>query len=129
MSKIIQITTFNNILDQFFEYMETEFPYFRSDLILTKSIITTVRKSNPRLVVELFLEYMLPFEKQIIECDEDFFMNFENNISLDKDNMMYGLKLKSIWLSNQDKKPEKILRGKATIFHFFGKLIKIGKLI
>lgn len=129
MSKIIQITTFNNILDQFFEYMETEFPYFRSDLILTKSIITTVRKSNPRLVVEQFLEYMLPFEKQIIECDEDFFMNFENNISLDKDNMMYGLKLKSIWLSNQDKKPEKILRGKATIFHFFGKLIKIGKLI
>lgn len=129
MSKIIQITTFNNILDQFFDYMETEFPYFRSDLILTKSIITTVRKSNPRLVVEQFLEYMLPFEKQIIECDEDFFMNFENNISLDKDNMMYGLKLKSIWLSNQDKKPEKILRGKATIFHFFGKLIKIGKLI
>lgn len=129
MSKIIQINIFNNILDQFFEYMENEFPYFKSDLILTKSIIYTIRKSNPRLVVEQFLDYILPFEQQIKNCDEDFFLNFENNISLNKDNMMYGLKLKSIWLSNQDQNPEKILRGKAIIFHFFGKLIKISKLI
>jgi hypothetical protein len=129
MSKIIQITTFNNILEQFFDYMEDEFQYFKSDLILTRSIITTVRKSNPRLVVEQFLEYILPFEKYIVECDEDFFLNFENNMSLNKDNMMYGLKLKSIWLSNQNQSADKILRGKAVIFHFFGKLIKIAKLI
>jgi len=129
MSKIVQITTFNNILDQFFDYMEVEFPYFRSDLILTRSIITTVKKSNPRLVVEQFLEYILPFERQILECDEDFFLNFENTMSLNKDNMMYGLKLKSMWLSNQDQSSEQTLRGKAVIFHFFSKLIKIAKLI
>jgi hypothetical protein len=129
MSKIVQITTFNNILEQFFDYMENEFPYFKSDLILTRSIITTVRKSNPRLVVEQFLEYILPYENQIKECDEDFFLNFENNMSLNKDNMMYGLKLKSIWLSNQDQSSKKTLLGKAIIFHFFGKMIKIAKLI
>ena len=58
-----------------------------------------------------------------------FFLNFENNIALNKDNMMYGLKLKTIWLSNQDQSPEKTLRGKAVVFHFFGKLIKIAKII
>jgi hypothetical protein len=129
MSKIVQITTFNNVLDSFFDFMENEFPYFRSDLILSRSIITTVRKSNPRLVVEQFLEYILPYERQIIECDEDFFLNFEKNMTLDKDNMMYGLKLKSMWLSNQDQSEEKTIRGKAVIFHYFGKLIKIAKLI
>lgn len=129
MSKIIQIKVFNDLLDQFFNYMVDEFPYFKSDIILTKSFIDTLRKSNPRLVVEQFIEYIIQYEHQIKEYDADFFLNFENNMSLDKENLMFGLKLKTIWLSNSDQNSDKSIRAKATIFHFLEKLIKIGKTI
>lgn len=125
----MQIKIFNDVLDQLFEYMGSEFPYFRSDLVLTKSVIDTVRKSNPRLVVEQFLAYIAPYEKQIMDCDEDFFMNFENNMSLDKDNIMFGMKLRSMWLSNMIQDEKQIIRQKATVFMMFMKLLKIGKTI
>jgi hypothetical protein len=124
MNKIVQIKIFNDILDQFFMYLEHEFEYFRSDIILTKSSIDLIRKSNPRLVVEQFLEYVTPYSKQIMDCDEDFFLNFEQNMGLDKDNILYGLKLKSFWMENANNNPEQTLRQKATIFYYFQKLLK-----
>lgn len=123
MNKIIQIKVFNDVMDQFFAYMENAFPFFRSDLVLTKSSIDLLRKSNPRLVVEQFLKYISPYTKQIMECDENFFLNFENNMNLDKENLLYGLKLKSIWLENSHQDTEEILRQKATIFFYFQKLL------
>jgi hypothetical protein len=124
MNKIIQIKVFNDVMDQFFEYMETEFSYFRSDIVLTKSSIDFVKRGNPRLVVEQFVQYITPYSKQIMECDEDFFLNFEQNMGLDKENLLYGLKLRSIWLTNSTQDPDKTLRQKATIFHYFQKLLK-----
>lgn len=124
MNKIVQIKIFNDVLDQFFEYMETEFTFFRSDIVLTKSSIDLIKRGNPRLVVEQFLQYISPYSKQIMECDEDFFMNFEQNMGLDKENLLYGLKLKSIWLENSNQDSDKILRQKATIFFYFQKLLK-----
>lgn len=124
MNKIVQIKVFNDILDQFFMYLENEFDFFRSDIILTKSSIDLIRKSNPRLVVEQFLEYVTPYSKQIMECDDDFFLNFEQNMSLDKDNLLYGLKLKSFWTDTSHQNPEKTLRQKATMFYYFQKLLK-----
>jgi hypothetical protein len=124
MNKIVQIKVFNDILDQFFTYMEDEFPYFKSDIILTKSSIDFVRRSNPRLVVEQFIQYISPYSTQIMECDEDFFLNFETNMGLDKDNLLYGLKLKSMWMENSHQDQEKTLRQKATIFYYFQKLLK-----
>lgn len=124
MNKIVQIKIFNDVLDQFFEYMENEFEYFRSDILLTKSSIDFIKRGNPRLVVEQFVQYITPYSKQIMECDEDFFMNFEQNMGLDKENLLYGLKLKSIWLANSTQDQEKTIRQKATIFFYFQKLLK-----
>lgn len=123
MNKIVQIKVFNDILDQFFTYMEHEFSYFKSDIILTKSSIDFIRRSNPRLVVEQFIQYISPYSIQIMECDEDFFLNFETNMRLDKDNLLYGLKLKSMWMENSHQDQEKTLRQRATIFYYFQKLL------
>lgn len=129
MNRIAQIKIFNDLMDQFFEYMEHEFPYFRSDILLTKSSIDLIRKSNPRLVVEQFIHYICPYSTQIMECDEDFFLNFEHNMGLNKENILYGLKLKSIWLANSNKDNETVLRQKATIFYYFQKLLKCASKI
>jgi hypothetical protein len=129
MNKIAQIKIFNDLMDQFFEYMEDEFPYFRSDILLTKSSIDLIRKGNPRLVVEQFIQYIYPYSTQIMECDEEFFLNFEHNMGLNKENLLYGLKLKSIWLANSNQDSEIILRQKATIFYYFQKLLKCASKI
>ena len=102
MNKIVHIKIFNDILDQFFNFLEKSFVDSRSDLILTRNTIEFLRKNNPRLVVEEFMNYIKPFEKQIINCDEDFFINFEQNLpgsTSSKENLLLGSRLKLIWLS------------------------------
>lgn len=125
MNKIVQIKIFNDILDQFFDFLELNFPYFKSDIILTRSTTEFIRKSNPRLVVEQFMTYVLPYKKQIFDCNEEFFMNFENNLSnaeLTSENLMAGMKIKSMWQS-----PDTSQHQKAYIWLFFQKLIKSGE--
>ena len=127
MSKIAKIKRFNDYLDQLFNYLEDTFPFYKSDIILTKNSIHFIRKSNPRLVVEQFLEYVQPYSEQIFSCDEDFFMNFEQNMSLDQENMLYGLKLKSLWIQNTN--ISQILYQKARIFDYFQKLLNSAALV
>ena len=123
MSKIVQIKIFNDLLDQFFEYLETNFSMFKSDVILSKSTIEFVRKSNPRLVVEQFMSYILPYYKEIFDCNEDFFLNFDVNVKdLSSENMIFGKRIRSIWLSNQITD-----NHKAYIWLYFQKLITAGE--
>lgn len=123
MNRIIQIKNFNGLLDQFFDFIEESFYDFRSDIILTRSTTEFIRKSNPRLVVEEFMQYVSPYSDQIFGCDESFFLNFEKNLasSLTRDNLLFGMKLKSIWQSSNITDIQK-----ATVFFYFQKLLKAG---
>ncbi|NBO99430.1 MAG: hypothetical protein EBU90_04785 [Proteobacteria bacterium] len=125
MNKIVQIKIFNDILDQFFDFLEKQFQYFKSDIILTRSTTEFIRNSNPRLVVEQFMEMVMPYRKQIFDCNEDFFLNFETNISsqqLTHENLLAGMKIKNMWLS-----PETGTHQKAYIWMYFQKLIRAGE--
>lgn len=125
MNKIVQIKIFNDILDQFFEYLENNFPYFKSDIILTKSATVFIRNSNPRLVVEQFMSLVSPYQQQIFDCNENFFLDFENNLTksgLTVDNVLAGMKIKNMWLSE-----EITDRQKAYIWLYFQKLLKAGE--
>ena len=79
MSKILQIKIFNDILDQFMDYLDENFKFFRSDLILIRNTMEFIRRSNPRLVVEQYMSYVGPYKKHIFNCDENFFINFDKN--------------------------------------------------
>lgn len=125
MNKIIQIKIFNDILDQFFEYLENNFPYFKSDIILTKSTTVFIRNSNPRLVVEQFMNLVSPYQQQIFDCNEDFFLDFEKNLNksdLTGDNLLAGMKIKNMWLSEEITDHQK-----AYIWLYFQKLLKAGE--
>lgn len=125
MNRIVQIKMFNDILDQFFGYLESNFPIFKSDIIITKSSVDFLRKNNPRLVVEQFMKYTSPYSKQIFSCDETFFINFEKNFTktqLTTDNILAGLKIKNMWIS-----PDISDKQKAYIWLYFQKLIKAGE--
>lgn len=127
MNKIIQIKIFNDILDQFFNYLETNFPLFKSDLVLSKTTVNFVRNNNPRLIVEQFMYYISPYKKEIYNCNENFFLNFEKNLvksELNTDNILLGMKIKNMWQSQNITDMQK-----ANIWLFFQKLIKAGELI
>ena len=125
MNKIIQIRVFNDILEQFFQYLQTNFPYFRSDLILAQSTVGFIQKNNPRLVVEQFMTHILPYKQHIFDCDEQFFLDFENNCISDetvKNNFLTCMKIKNVWSSDEITNEKK-----AYIWLYLQKLIKSGE--
>lgn len=125
MNKIIQIKVFNDILDQFFEYLQHNFRFFRSDIILAKTTIGLLQKGNPRLVVEQFMEHIKPYTVHIFECDEQFFLDFQNNMTDDdfvQKNILTALKITSLWTSSDITNEQK-----AYIWLYLQKLIKAGE--
>lgn len=125
MSFIKYIKVFNDILDQFLEYLEDEFDDFKSDIILTRTGVEFIRRSNPRLVVEQFLTMITDVKQKIFDCDEDFFINFNmNTINATTDNFILHQKVKKIWLCEST-----TMEQKAHIWLYFQKLIKAGEKI
>lgn len=122
MSRFVQIKIFNDVLEQFFDYLTDNFSDYKSDIILARTATEFVRNSNPRLVVEKFMSSVLPYKKYVFDCNESFFLdqNFDHN--LDTDNVMTAMKIKNIWTSHETTE-----RQKAYIWLFFQKLIKAGE--
>jgi hypothetical protein len=118
MNALVYIKIFNDILDKFFNYLEDTYPDQISDLILTKSTINMIRMSNPRLIVEQFVNTVGPYSKEIFACNENFFLRFNNINGIEESsNFTTALKLREIWLESDDIK-------KATIFYYFQKMLK-----
>ena len=125
MSKIVQIKIFNDLINQFLDYLDANFRMFKSDILLIKNTIDFVRRSNPRLVVEQFMNYVFPFKTIIFECDEVFFLNFDNlKHILNSDDLMFGTKLRNIWMS-----PDTTRIQKAYIWSYMQKLLTTGEKI
>lgn len=126
MNRIVQIKVFNDLLDQFLDYLETTFPYFRSDVVLTKSTVQFIRKSNPRLVVKQFMKHVGPYKTHVIECNEDFFLSFEKNLSseMNTENILVGMKIRNMWVS-----PSTTDMQKAHIWLYFQKLLRAGEMV
>jgi hypothetical protein len=122
MSKIVQIKIFNDILDQFLDYLENNFTFFKSDIIFIKSTVEFIRKSNPRLVVEQYMDYVGPYKEHVFNCDENFFLNINlQETGINIENQIFGNKIRNIWLSN-----DIVDKQKAHIWLFFHKLLKAG---
>jgi hypothetical protein len=124
MNKFVDIKIFIDILYQFMDYLEVNYPMFKSDLYITRVSINVLANNNPRLVVEQFMSYILPYSEQIQNCEESFFLNFDNLINQDtpNDNMMFAMRIKGIWLAKGTTDSEK-----AHIWKYFQKLLKAGK--
>lgn len=122
MSRLIYIKAFNDLLDQFLDYLSDSFPDFKSDILLTRTATEFIRSGSPNTAVDKFLQYVLPYEKQIQDCNEDFFLRFEKNLTLDNDSVLFGLKLRNIWLSDNMNDLKK-----ARIWLFFHRMINAAR--
>ena len=122
MDKLYKIKVFNDTIDKLFDYLSETFPLYKSDVTLSKSSIELIRRGNPRLVIQQFVEFIEPYADKLLGCDEKFFTNFDNYKTLPKEHMMYGLKLKGIWKSSNISNSQK-----AMLWLYFHKLYKLGK--
>ncbi len=116
---------FIRILYQFLEFIEGRFPDLKSEVYLTRTAIGITEYANPRMVVYKFMTSVGPYSKQIEECREEFFLNFDNLLNetpKDDNNLMFAMRLKSVWSD-----PSTTDLDKAKIWSFFKKLLKVGK--
>jgi hypothetical protein len=127
MNTIVQIKIFHDLLEQFFVFLESNFTLYKSDIILTKTAVDFVRKSNPRLVVEQFILSVKPYKDELFDCNENFFLDYEKNLKLTGlGDQEIGLvsKIKDVWMSYDIKDNQK-----AYIWLYMQKLYKTGEKI
>ena len=90
--------------------------------------IILLRKSNPRKLYEIFMQYVLRYEKQILKKDESFFLdkNYEDELiemkTYDSKNINIIKCLKKYWSQMSDK-------SKENIWLYLNVLIKLSKKI
>lgn len=127
MNTIVQIKIFHDLLEQFFVFLETNFTLYKSDIILTKTAVDFVKKSNPRLVVEQFILSVRPYKDELFDCNENFFLDYEKNLKIsDLGDQEIGLvsKIKDLWMSRDITDNQK-----AYIWLYLQKLYKAGEKI
>jgi len=83
--------TFMTLMEQFISEMVSTFPD-EHKLRLYANSFEMMKKTNPRKIMELFMESLSPYSQQIIDRDESIMLN--ESIPLNKE-----LNLKHIWES------------------------------
>jgi len=82
--KSMVLQAFNNQLSEFFDDVLRIFPD-KIDIIKTKNYVTTIRKMNPRLIIQLWKSFICEQYADAIEkCDFDYFMtkDYRNDVKL-----------------------------------------------
>lgn len=91
MSKDSTLGTFIMMMEQFITEMITTFPN-ETKLRVYSNSFDMIKKTNPRKILQLFMESVAPYTQQIIARDESVMM--DDTIPLNKE-----LNLKHIWQS------------------------------
>jgi hypothetical protein len=85
------VTVFNNHFFEFVEDIENVFPN-NSDIVVTKNSLLALRKTNPKLLVKIWGNYIVnKYETEIEAGDITFFIN--KDYSSDLSNMDYSDKI------------------------------------
>ena len=124
MSNFVYVKAFNDLLDQFYEFLSTKFPSISPDILIAKTFTDFLKMGNPKEVSHQFLKHIGPYTEKIMECNESFFLDYQTNICGSDEIMIYGPKLREVWEATTTTDMDK-----AQIWVFFHKLIKLGSKI
>lgn len=113
------ITQITNLVDELHALYPKD-----SDILMGKNSLYLIKKTNPRKLLELFRNHVLPYEKFIIDNDENFFLNNTYKEQLQSnynDSLQTILNLKKYWSSMSD-------NTKKNIWLYFNILVKLCKM-
>ena len=121
MSDISSLGKFNNTVEQFMDALIDRYDYhnyFGKELNKAKEKFLLLRRVNPQKVMEAFLKFVYPYKTQIMNEEEDFFVNKNYQEDTDKeDHLVKALRIKELYENDMDEQTKK------TIFTFFKVLI------
>lgn len=106
------LKVFTKLLDEFLSQLSLVFPD-EQDLKRYHRNAQTLIQMNPRLVLNLFQTYVLPYRQQIICRDETFFMTKDYSAEEEQINsycngkdMIKAIRLKALWQVMSDNTKE-----------------------
>jgi len=119
------LSKFNNTVEQMIDALIERYSYheyFNKELSLTKEKFLLLRKTNPRKIIEGVLVCVYPYKKQIMDNDENFFINKDyQNDTKDEGHLVKALKIKELWDTDMDE------NTKANLFNYFKVLIVLAE--
>ncbi len=125
MSNISILSKFNNTVEQMIDALLDRYSYheyFNKELSLTKEKFLLLRKTNPRKVMEGVLVFVYPYKKQIMENDDNFFLNKDYQEDTKNDgHLVKALKIKDLWETDMDE------NTKTNLFNYFKVLIVLAE--
>jgi hypothetical protein len=125
MSQVSTLTRFNNTIDCFIDSLIDRYShheYFAKELRLIKEKFSLLRKTNPAKVVEGVLVKVYPYKKQIMDEDDDFFLQKSYDTDTKNEgNLVKVLKIKELWDTDMDDNTKK------TLFNYFKVLIVLAE--
>jgi hypothetical protein len=125
MNQISNLTRFNNTIDCLIDSLIDRYShheYFNKELKLIKEKFSLLRKTNPAKVVEGFLVKVYPYKKQIMDENDEFFIqkNYDTDTK-NEGNLVKVLKIKELWDTDMDD------NTKQTLFNYFKVLIVLSE--
>lgn len=118
--KMTTLTKFNNTVEQMMDNLIERYSYhtyFSKELIMTKERFDILRKTNPAKVIEGILVCVYPYKKQIMEEDDQFFLqkNYVDDTNND-DHLVKALRIKELWETDMDENTKKALFNYFKVF-------------
>jgi hypothetical protein len=78
------LSVFNDHFEEFINDIQSVFPH-DVDILTAKNSLLTVRKANPKLLVRIWLKYVVvPYQKEIEAGDLQFFINKDYSTDLSR---------------------------------------------
>lgn len=125
------LSGFNNVLLKFIEKIVRWYPDL-TDMVAIKAGVETLKKYNPRMLLDQFMGYIGPYYIKIFNKDEQFFSDL-SNIQMDpnfqaiedkgwQESVMVKMSVfKDIWSDMPEDR-------KKYVWKMFGALLKVGAL-
>ena len=90
------------------------------DIKMAKTSVETMKRMNPKMLYNTFSQYVYPFRDQILNRNEDFFLNmdFSDIPGAEANNMMTVMNLKKYWSTMTE-------QTKECMWQYFGVLVKL----
>ena len=125
MSQFSTLTRFNNTIDCLIDSLIDRYShheYFGKELRLTKDKFELLRKTNPAKIVEGVLVKVYPYKKQIMDEDDEFFIQKSyDGDTKNENNLVKVLRIKELWDTDMDD------NTKQTLFNYFKVLIVLAE--
>ena len=125
MNQVSTLTRFNNTIDCLIDSLIDRYShheYFGKELRLTKDKFELLRKTNPAKIVEGVLVKVYPYKKQIMDEDDEFFIQKSyDGDTKNENNLVKVLRIKELWDTDMDD------NTKQTLFNYFKVLIVLAE--